>query len=681
MKTEYLEGILGSVLEMGYASTWIILTVLLLRCISQRAPKKYSYMLWAIPAVRLLIPIPFAGIWGMLGGLPEGSLGRAFYQAAFFLSHPGEIGRLLAGDGAGGGMLGLTGNGGIWDKAVQAGSFIFSHALEVAGGGEALGMPARGGIGPGLAQGREGTLGNMPAQAGGVQAGSMLPQPGGVAFGNMLPQPNSAAAGSLQAAAEGNAEAPLMQLAAILWAMGILLYIGWNVSSYIRLKRKLQVAVRWEGNVYFADGISRPFALAGFPGRIYLPSGLSGGEAANILRHERVHVRRKDPWLNLLAAVILGVYWFHPLVWAGVRYFRRDMEMSCDEAAVAGLDAERVKGYIMDMLRFTISRDQWMQFPCGFGEKGVVERAMNLKNRKARAKGPLWVAGAVVAAAAIILIPNAQSIPRVGGAQELAGEGSGEERPGIGGTIQTIGAKKAKSSQEAILEAESQKAQDAGSQKAAGKSKEGQNAVKPEAAKTSQEGQDTRSPETAGISQEKQEGQSQQKPQSLQEFLEKYFTELYRTLSDDSIDFSHEDFASINGYIVAKGLIAERVRANIMNDRIHNMKICEVNLEDISEDGTEVEVYVKSEWNYGMTPKHKEGMGTGYRVSITSDENGYQVLDLEGDAKELIILKESIVLNSNSADGAETDYDAVDAFYGDYRVDDLRRMREEQDKK
>ena len=82
-----------------------------------------------------------------------------------------------------------------------------------------------------------------------------------------------------------------------------------------------------------------------------------------------------------------------------------------------------------------------------------------------------------------------------------------------------------------------------------------------------------------------------------------------------------------------------------------------------------------------MTPKHKEGMGSGYRVSITSDENGYQVLDLEGDAKELIILKESIVLNSNSADGAETDYDAVDAFYGDYRVDDLRRMREEQDKK
>ena len=116
----------------GYASTWIILTVLLLRCILQRAPKKYSYMLWAIPAVRLLIPIPFAGIWGMLGGLPEGSLGRAFYQAAFFLSHPGEIGRLLAGDGAGGGMLGLTGNGGIWDKAVQAGGFIFSHALEVA---------------------------------------------------------------------------------------------------------------------------------------------------------------------------------------------------------------------------------------------------------------------------------------------------------------------------------------------------------------------------------------------------------------------------------------------------------------------------------------------------------------------------------------------------------------------
>ena len=64
---EVLERIFKTVIELGYASTWVILAVLLLRCALRRMPKRYSYLLWAIPAVRLLIPIPFAGVWGMLG--------------------------------------------------------------------------------------------------------------------------------------------------------------------------------------------------------------------------------------------------------------------------------------------------------------------------------------------------------------------------------------------------------------------------------------------------------------------------------------------------------------------------------------------------------------------------------------------------------------------------------------
>ena len=153
-----------------------------------------------------------------------------------------------------------------------------------------------------------------------------------------------------------------------------------SVVSYIRLKRKLRISVRWEGQVYFADGILQPFVLPGVPCRIYLPSCLGIEGVSHILRHEQIHVRRRDPWLNLLATVILGIYWFHPAVWAGIYYFRRDMEMSCDEAAVAGLDAEGVRAYVLDLLRFSVSQEKWEQFPCAFGEKGVMERMKNLKN-------------------------------------------------------------------------------------------------------------------------------------------------------------------------------------------------------------------------------------------------------------------------------------------------------------
>lgn len=186
--------------------------------------------------------------------------------------------------------------------------------------------------------------------------------------------------------------------------MGMLLYFGWNVLSYLRLKGKLKVSVRWKGNIYIADGIRHPFVLAGFPDKIYLPSNLSEEGAFYILRHEQIHVRRKDPLFNLIAAFILGVYWFHPMVWAGVHYFRKDMEMSCDEAAVTGLDEKGVKAYVLELLHFSVSHEQWMQFPCAFGEKGIVKRAKNLKAEKVRHKGALSLAGAAVVAAAVILI-------------------------------------------------------------------------------------------------------------------------------------------------------------------------------------------------------------------------------------------------------------------------------------
>ena len=303
----------------------------------------------------------------------------------------------------------------------------------------------------------------------------------------------------------------------------------------------------------------------------------------------------------------------------------------------------------MDMLLFSVSRDQWQQFYCGFEKKGAMEMAINLKNAKSRTRASLWLAGAVVAVAAIVLIPSTQSVSGSGRAQELAGRDSEDGLSGIGNAIQAVGADKEKSFQEAFQEAES---------KARG----------------------AETPEELSELQGGQEGQGQQEEQPLQKFLEQYFTELYRALSDDAIDFSHEDFASINGYIVGKDLISQRVRSNILFDGIHNVKIREVNISDISKNGTEAKVYVKHEWTYGMTPRHIEGMGTGYRVSLASNGNGYQVLDLEGDSKDCILAKEAIVLNSISKEDIETDYGAVDDFYGNYRIDSLQRMKEEQDK-
>ncbi len=603
----HLEEILASVLEMGYAATWVILAVLLLRVILQRMPKKYSYMLWAIPAVRLLIPIPFAGVWGLLCRLPEGGLGRALYQAASFLSHPGGIGSLLAGYGAPGGTVSLLGNGSAWAKAVQAGSHAVSHAAGLAGmAAREAGAGGEAGIGPGLVSGGH-ALGRLRDTG----AGSMM-------------------ARGMQAGAGGHASLSLMQAAAILWVMGVSLYLAWYVSSYLRVRRGLRGVMRQEGNVYLADGIRQPFTLAGFPDRIYLPSSLCMGEASNILRHERVHIRRKDPWLNILSALILGVYWFHPLVWVGVHYFRRDMEMSCDEAAVAGMDAEGVKGYVLDMLRFSAGWGQRMQFPCGFGEKGVVGRAMNLKKEKIGAKAALCLAGALVAGAAILLIPDARGDLVGGAALGVPGSSHRDGAAGIGSAIQAAGAVDTGPAQEASKAASSQ-----------------QGVLEPQ-----------------GM----QGTQGQEKPQDLEGALEQYFTGLYSALSDDRKGFTQEDFASTDGYMVGKRLVGRRHIGDALYGGISNVRLKKVEIQEESEEDGRIRarVQVVVLFDYGIYSRlpekgRSEEAYDIYDVSAVRDGDRYKILDISSASGCYERAREALA--AEGIPDIRSNYAAVDAYF------------------
>ena len=61
-----MEKILWIVVELSYTGTWVIAAVMLLRCLLHRLPKKFSYVLWIIPGIRLLFPISFTGFWGLI---------------------------------------------------------------------------------------------------------------------------------------------------------------------------------------------------------------------------------------------------------------------------------------------------------------------------------------------------------------------------------------------------------------------------------------------------------------------------------------------------------------------------------------------------------------------------------------------------------------------------------------
>ncbi|MBC1226901.1 hypothetical protein HB809_06775 [Listeria booriae] len=68
-------------------------------------------------------------------------------------------------------------------------------------------------------------------------------------------------------------------------------------------------------------------------------------ELALILRHELVHYKRKDLWVNTLLLLVTAIHWFNPAVYVMGKAVQNDCEESCDEALLQGADIEKRRRY------------------------------------------------------------------------------------------------------------------------------------------------------------------------------------------------------------------------------------------------------------------------------------------------------------------------------------------------
>ena len=93
--------------------------------------------------------------------------------------------------------------------------------------------------------------------------------------------------------------------------------------------------------------------LAGFlRPALYLPDeALSEQDAAFIFRHELTHYKRGDLWLKLALVVARAVHWFNPLVHLMARFAQEDIELACDDAVVRGMDVNARRAYGETILR------------------------------------------------------------------------------------------------------------------------------------------------------------------------------------------------------------------------------------------------------------------------------------------------------------------------------------------
>ncbi|MBR3142045.1 MAG: hypothetical protein IKF09_02725 [Clostridiales bacterium] len=166
---------------------------------------------------------------------------------------------------------------------------------------------------------------------------------------------------------------PLPDIKTILstvWLIGALGITAFCSVQYVLLKIKLRNAKKISGNVYVSDKISTPFVFGLLVPRIYLPDVLDKYEKECVLLHERAHIKHGD-WLSKIVGVFaVAVHWFNPLVWLAYMLFERDIEMSCDESVVAGMDAYLKQTYAMSIVSFAkkSNNKRYLVTPLGFSK-------------------------------------------------------------------------------------------------------------------------------------------------------------------------------------------------------------------------------------------------------------------------------------------------------------------------
>lgn len=197
----------------------------------------------------------------------------------------------------------------------------------------------------------------------------------------------------------------VLYVMSVIWQAGVLVLFLGNMAGFLRLRRRLATAVRVEKGIYESDRIDGAFVVGIFRPVVYLPTGLDEENRRYILKHELVHIRRRDYLVKLLGLCTVMIHWFNPLAWLSFGLLCKDMEMSCDEQVLKELGEGGKKSYSLALLHAAEQRSGLL-LPLAFGESHTRSRIKNVLNYR---KPGFWITVAavvVIVAAGVGLMTN-----------------------------------------------------------------------------------------------------------------------------------------------------------------------------------------------------------------------------------------------------------------------------------
>ncbi|MBQ3516231.1 MAG: M56 family metallopeptidase, partial [Lachnospiraceae bacterium] len=203
--------------------------------------------------------------------------------------------------------------------------------------------------------------------------------------------------------ANGSILAGIKSVIPYIWCVAGIVLFGHFIWSYVSIQRKLSVSKKGSDNIYYVQDIETAMVFGVIKPRIYLPLTLEENNLFYVLSHERMHIKRGDHILKILAYVVCMIHWFNPLVWVAYHMLGEDIEKACDEAVIREIGEDRKKDYANALLHTAEAGNRKVKSvfvaPICFDEGNVKSRIKNIIEYKYT----LPIAGAAVLVVAIIL--------------------------------------------------------------------------------------------------------------------------------------------------------------------------------------------------------------------------------------------------------------------------------------
>lgn len=214
----------------------------------------------------------------------------------------------------------------------------------------------------------------------------------------------------LKASSEKNAaDITMLDMVALIWMTGSLIFISVHLISYSHYKRQvmkkgriiketriLSQIFRLKCELHISrtvcvmeyDEAESPMIIGFIKPILVLPKEeFDSEDLFFILKHELVHLKRGDVYLKLLFVTANAVHWFNPIIWIMQKEAVIDMELSCDERVTQGISFALRKAYtetLLSMLHKQCVRKTVLTTQFYGGTKIMKKRFKNIliRNRK-----------------------------------------------------------------------------------------------------------------------------------------------------------------------------------------------------------------------------------------------------------------------------------------------------------